>query len=125
MPFHAKVLTAMLVVNALLAVIPLAQSQDTMTIIRAVIPALLLYGFLRGSEGVRVLLLIGAFAGVVIGGFATINGIALLSAGALGFLAFVLAVWSVLANGYMLYALRNADVEQWMLRRSLGMDDAA
>ena len=123
MPIHAKVLMAMLGVNAVLAIYPLTQAQDTMTIIRAVIPALLLYGFLRGSEGVRVLLLIGAFIGLIAGGFATLAAVAMLSAGALAFVALGIAAWGVLANAYMLFALRNADVEQWMLQRSLGMGD--
>ena len=123
MPVHAKVVTVMLAVNALLAIVPLTESQDTMTIIKAVIPALLLYGFLRGSEGVRVLLLIGAFLGLIGGAFGIVTSMALLSMGGLAMVVFGAAIWSVLANGYLLYALRNIDVEHWMMRRSLGLGD--
>lgn len=123
MPIHAKVLTAMLAINAALAIVPLMQSTDTMTIVRAVIPALLLYGFLRGSEGVRVLLLIGATLGLLFGGFALLSAAALLASGGYGVLLLGTVVWAVIANGYMLYALRDIDVQHWMMRRSLGLDD--
>jgi hypothetical protein len=122
MPFHARVVTVMLAVNAVLSIVPLTQSQDGMTIFRVVVAALLLYGFLRGSEGVRVLLLIGAFIGLLGGVFTTLAAFAVISTGMLGILALALGVWAIAANAYLLFALRNIDVEQWMLRRSLGMD---
>jgi len=126
MPTHAKVLTGLLATNVLIGLVPLLSGAEGAPIVGVIIRALLLLGFLKGSEGVRSLLLIGAGVSVIFGAIGVIAGVtALATVGLLGMIALGVAGWSVLVGLYMLFALRDPAVTTWMLNRSLGgaLDD--
>ncbi|MCA9708239.1 MAG: hypothetical protein KDK70_20470 [Myxococcales bacterium] len=126
MPLHAKILAGLLTFNFLLGLYPLLEGANGQAIASLVIRALLLLGFLKGSEGVRTLLLIGAFLSVILGGFGLMLALPLMGkAGSAGVLLVGMATYSTVVGVYMLWALRNAEVQHWMLNRSLGgqLDD--
>ncbi len=126
MPLHAKVLAGLLTFNVVLSSVPLLEGAQTQPMVRLGIQVLMLLGFLKGSEGVRSLLLIGAGISVLFGGVGFLAAIPLLAdAGGLGALTAANAALSLGVGLYMLWALRNPDVTEWMLNRSLGgaLDD--
>ncbi|MEM6996282.1 MAG: hypothetical protein AAF721_37590 [Myxococcota bacterium] len=126
MPVHAKVLAGMLALNVLSSAVPLLQGAEPRAMIGVVIPVLMLWGFLKGSEGVRSLLLFGAAISAVLGGVGLLIAVPLVATGGtLGMLALTNAALSVTVGLYMLWALRTHDVTEWMLNRSLGgaLDD--
>lgn len=126
MPLHAKILAGLLAFNFLLGLYPLTQDAGGQAIFSLVIRGLLLLGFLKGSEGVRTLLIIGAFLGVLFGGFALVVSLPLMGAmGIGGVIVVAMAGYSVAVGVYMIWALRSHEVQQWMLNRSLGgnLDD--
>lgn len=126
MPLHAKILAGLLTINVLLGLYPLGEDANGQAIFSVVIRVLLLVGFLKGSEGVRTLLLIGAFLSMLIGGFGLVIALPLLStAGFLGAVLVITSAYSVGVGLYMMWALRTEEVQHWMLNRSLGgqLDD--
>lgn len=87
---------------------------------------LLIVGLLKGSEGVRNLLMIGAFIGLSLSAMALLAGLGVMgrSAGVGGLVLFS-GTLGVASNGFMLYALNDTAVQAWMLKRSMGglLDD--
>ena len=124
MPLHARVLSVMLAINVALALVPLAFAFEVRALFNVAVAALMLFGFLRGSEGVRTLLMIGAAIGLFIGGFTLFVALAagIASGGIAGLVIAAVGGWNAAAAAYMLWALRNEAVQKWMLERSLGMD---
>jgi len=126
MPTHAKILAGLLAFNVLIGLYPLTIAADGGAIFGLVIRVLLLLGFLKGSEGVRTLLLIGAGLSVIIGAVGLLLAIPTMSvSGALGMVVVVTSAYSVVVGIYMWWALKNAEVQQWMFKRSVGgsLDD--
>jgi len=125
MPLHAKILTGCLAFNVFISLLEFALASPEASVMTLAIRVLLLLGFLKGSEGVRLLLQIGAFASVIIGAAVLVAAIPLLSLGGLGMLVLLAAVLPMLIGFYMLWALRDPAVQAWMLNRSLGgaLDD--
>ena len=125
MPLHAKILTGCLAFNVFISLLEFALASPEASVMTLAIRVLLLLGFLKGSEGVRLLLQIGAFASVIIGAAVLVAAIPLLSLGGLGMLVLLAAVLPMLVGFYMLWALRDPAVQAWMLNRSLGgaLDD--
>lgn len=123
MPGHAKILTVLLVVNFLLGLVPFVWGISGSDVVGAVVRAFLIGGFLLGSEGVRMILMWGAFVSIALGGFTVLVALPLLgSAGAMGMLVFATGAYSIVVGAYMLWALRSEEVQRWMLARSLGDD---
>jgi hypothetical protein len=86
------------------------------------VSALLILGVLKGSEGVRMWLMFGAVVGIVVGGLGVV--VLLLAGKGVAVLAgLVLLALSVAPSAYMLWCLRQNDVQEWMLRRSLNLGD--
>ena len=126
MPTHAKVLSALLAINVALNVLPLLGPHTFQQYITLGVAALLLVGFLKGSEGARTLLLIGAGINIIFGAFGLVAALPAMSAsGSAGMILAASGGYSLVVGLYMMWALRNQEVMQWMLNRSLGgmLDD--
>jgi len=125
-PTHAKVLSVLLALNVGLNVLPLLGPHTGQQYVTIAIAVLLLVGFLKGSEGARTLLLIGAGINVIFGAFGLIAALPAMSAsGTAGLILVASGAYSLAVGLYMMWALRNQEVMQWMLNRSLGgaLDD--
>ncbi len=120
-PLHAKVLAALLSLSLLLGISEFVLGgAESGSIFAVVIRALVLVGFLKGNEGIRTLLLIGAGLNVLLGGFGVVAALAVLAADAgLGMVLIASSGFTVAVGLYMLYALKNAEVQHWMLNRAL------
>src|SRR5580704_3862283 len=92
----------------------------------AALGALLAFGVLRGSEGVRTLLIGLAALGLLFGGLGFLGGLALAATGTLAGITILMAsLINVGQNGYMIWCLRQQDVQHWMFNKSLtGVDGA-
>ena len=126
MPTHAKVLSVLLAINVGIAVLPLLGPHTFQQYISLGVAALLFIGFLKGSEGARTLLLIGAGINIIFGAFGIIAGLPAMSvSGSAGMILVASGGYSLVIGLYMMWALRNQEVMQWMLNRSLGgaLDD--
>lgn len=93
-----------------------AGEVDGTTWVGIIIQGLLILGLLKGSEGVRMIVIIFATIGVFFGGIGIILamgtiGLTLLTAG---------LIVSTAANMFVLYALQAPEVKQWMFERSVG-----
>ncbi len=121
MPLHAKILTALLTLSLLLGLSEFALGgMESGSVLGVVIRALLLVGFLKGNEGVRTLLLIGAGINVIFGGFGLVGALAVMAADSgLGMMVAASSGFTVAVGLYMLYALKNSEVQHWMLNRAL------
>lgn len=114
MPGKLKVLVGLMGLSIVLALI--GQSW-----VSAIINILLLVGVLKGSEGVRNILMILAFIGLCFGAFALITSAALLlAAGPLGLIGLGGVAVSIAQNGFLLWCLTQQDVQAWMFHRSSG-----
>ncbi len=91
---------------------------ETGFVVGVVIRGLLIFGLLKGSEGVRMLLKAFAWAGIFVSGLALI----LLLTAAYGVfpLAIVGALIGVASNGFVIFALADPGVQAWMFSRSVG-----
>jgi hypothetical protein len=118
MPTKLKVLVALMALSIVLDVV-------NESWVMAVLHALLLLGVIRGNEGVRTLLMLLATIGLLAGGFVLVVAvIALTAGGALGTAVAALFGGAVGLGqaAYMLWCLRQADVQTWMFHRSLNLD---
>ena len=124
MPRKLAVLLALLGLSALLDGVILIAEFDNATAVRMAIGVACIVGLLRGSEAARVLLSIGAVIGVLSGTLALIRASAIVAtAGALGILAFGLALWAVGVAVFIFVTLRDDGVQQWMALRNFRMPD--
>ncbi len=120
MPTPAKVLVGLLALNIALNLAEFALPASDPSYARLVVQVLLLIGFLRGSEGVRTILQLGAVVSVGLGCLVLAAALDLLTADVTGaVLGFFLAL-QIASGLYMLWALRHPNVQTWMLNRTLG-----
>ena len=115
MPLKLKILLALIAMNSVLAIV--TQSWVTLTI-----NVLLAIGIVRGSEGVRTLLIILALLGLA--GNALMLFVALQAVAAVGLDAFGVTIITTTAigtaiNGYFFWCLRQWDVQSWMFHRKM------
>ncbi len=114
MPTKLKVLVGLMGVSILLA---LASSFW----VSALINTLLLIGVLRGNEGVRWLIQVFAFIGLCYGIFVVAMGIGTVAlAGFLGIIVLGTGAFSVAHNAFLIWCLRQQDVQSWMYHKSFG-----
>jgi hypothetical protein len=114
MPDKLKVLVALLVLSTVLA----AVGQRWISL---AVNLLLLVGVLKGSEGARTALMLLAVLGMFGAAFfAVVGGIALgAGGGTAAIIAFVAALFAAGVNGFMLWCLRQGDVQHWMFHKSM------
>jgi hypothetical protein len=90
---------------------------------------LLLLGIVSGHEAVRTLVMLLAWISTAVGSVMLVLAVLALplviaSSGAgSAALALTEAVISVAVPGYVLWCLRQQDVQKWMMRRSLNLSD--
>ncbi len=119
MPKKAQLVLAAAVVELIAFVVFRAtidpRGLDGTGLVHVAFRVALALGFWRGSEGARLILLFFAVFGLLL------NGLMLAGAGALAspFLAAV-AIFGLIICGAYLWGLNDAEVQQWMLNKSLG-----
>lgn len=121
MPKKLLVLVVWLVLGLVMTVVQGALGGGVLSWVSVLVSALLIVGVLVGSEGARLWLMFGAIAGLLMGG---VGAFGLLAAGkGMGIARGLgLIVLSVAPSAYMLWCLRQQDVQQWMFYRSLGSE---
>ncbi|NMC70655.1 MAG: hypothetical protein GYA57_11395 [Myxococcales bacterium] len=121
MPKKLLVLVVWLVLGLVMTVVQGALGGGVLSWVSVLVSALLIVGVLVGSEGARLWLMFGAIAGLLMGG---VGAFGLLVAGkGMGIARGLgLIVLSVAPSAYMLWCLRQQDVQQWMFYRSLGSE---
>ncbi len=120
MPLPAKFLAACLVINILISGIEFAVQSPEASYVTLIVRILLLIGFLKGSEGVRMLLQIGATFTVVAGVIVLLAVAPHISMTVPGAIIAVAIGLPIIIGMYMLWALRHPAVQRWMLNRTLG-----
>jgi uncharacterized membrane protein YadS len=119
MPSKLKVLIGLLAVSIVLAVV----SQSWFVV---GLNALLLIGVLKGNEGVRTLLIGLGFLGIC-GNAAIMILAAMVGTAGNDLIALVVmatGVFGIFQSGFFIWCLRQADVQSWMFRKTMGMDVA-
>ncbi|MDX9724473.1 MAG: hypothetical protein RBU37_27245 [Myxococcota bacterium] len=122
MPKKFMVLLGWMILGIVVSVVLAVQAEDASSWVSVAISGLLLLGLVAGSEGVRTWLMFGAGFSVLVG---VLGAVLLLSSGrdeAILPAILVLAL-RVAPSAYMLWCLSRMDVQDWMLRRSLKMDE--
>jgi hypothetical protein len=119
MPAKLRVLVIVMGVGILLNIAQ-GLAGSGMGWVSGVVGAALIVGVLRGSEGVRTLLIGLAALGLVFGAIGLALGVAVMALGALvGVLLVGGSAVSVGQNAFMIWCLRRPDVQQWMFNKSL------
>ena len=90
--------------------------------VSVVLGVLLLFGVLKGSEGVRNILMFLAVLSLLFGAFAMVTTSAMLlaSGGLLGLVGLGGLGVSMAQNAFLLWCLSQQDVQMWMFQRSSG-----
>ncbi len=115
MPSELRVLVGLLGFAVALGVVGLVAGGEGW--INLIVNAVMLVALLRGSEGARELLLLGAVIGVVTHGIGVVAAVGLLDP--------AVGVVSLIGMGsavFTFWCLRLPSVQRWMLARTLGVD---
>jgi|GEM_PF-1590124 len=112
MPRTVMVLLGLMLVDVGLLI---ANLSDTSSVLGLGWNAVMLYGFLKGNELVRMYMSWGAFVGVIFGAAALVT-----AAGVGSPLLMITGVWTTATCAFTLVVLRDEQVQTWMLSRALG-----
>ena len=115
MPTKLKVLTALMVLSVGLDLV-------TEKWVVAVLHGLLLLGVIKGNEGVRSLLMLLAMLGLISGVVVLAMGAVAFGTGYKAMFIFASGLLGMAQAGFMLWCLRQEDVQRWMFHRSLDLE---
>jgi hypothetical protein len=119
MPKKLLVLVVWLALGTLMQIVQAARGGDATAWVSPVVSILLIIGVLKGSEGARLWLMFGAIVGLVVGGLGAVLLMAL-GKGLGIILGIAIIALAAAPAAYMLWCLRQEDVQKWMFYRSLG-----
>lgn len=120
MPTKFKFLVALYALSTLVAGVEFYLERGVVKGIALAITVFILISLVRGNEAMRQLIMFFAAIGLVISGVALImSGVATLVS-PLGILAAALSLYGVLRNAFVVWCLRQQDVQRWMFERSMG-----
>lgn len=100
-------------------------SGDGLAWLGGIFNCLMIYGAVRGREGMRTILIGLSVVSLVFGGLGLLFslGVALSSFRLAYFLAVFVGGLGVLQSVYFIWCLKQSDVQSWMFKRSLGNVD--
>ncbi|MFO0614358.1 MAG: hypothetical protein U0414_17355 [Polyangiaceae bacterium] len=119
MPTKFKILVGMYVLSLLTTGVELYLDPGWLKGFALALTALILVSLLRGNEAMRKFVMFTAFIGLCISGVAMVLGLLVSLASPLAILGVLLSAYGVCRSAFVLWCLRQQDVQFWMYNKSM------
>jgi hypothetical protein len=119
MPTKFKILVGMYVFSLVTTGIELYLDPGWFKGLTLALTAFILVSLLRGNEAMRQFVMFFAFIGLCISAVAMVLGLLVSLASPLAILGVLLSGYGVVRSGYVLWCLKQQDVQFWMYNKSM------